>query len=141
MELGTIRYLNFEGEALEKVSADGIACMFDFYCMHHNGYHRNSTDLFWFIATWYGSFKSCGNVQCLNKIETLPAWKSATKVMSNEQKQSIQTEVCGCVSEKAPYSVTTMDIATASLDPAARATIVNQIVTKTVSECVVQTLN
>lgn len=61
--------------------------------------------------------------------------------MSNEQKQSIQTEVCGCVSEKAPYSVTTMDIATASLDPAARATIVNQIVTKTVSECVVQTLN
>lgn len=87
------------------------------------------------------ALKVAVNVQCLNKIETLPAWKSATKVMSNEQKQSIQTEVCGCVSEKAPYSVTTMDIATASLDPAARATIVNQIVTKTVSECVVQTLN
>lgn len=58
--------------------------------------------------------------------------------MTAEQKENIQGEICGCVSEKAPQSVTTVDLATAAIDPTARATIVSNIVTKTINECVAE---
>ncbi|EPJ4286325.1 hypothetical protein [Acinetobacter baumannii] len=48
--------------------------------------------------------------------------------------------VCGCVSEKAPNSVTAVELAAAALDVNARATIVNQVVSKTVNACVAEAL-
>ncbi|MFJ0069188.1 hypothetical protein Q4281_18880, partial [Acinetobacter baumannii] len=53
---------------------------------------------------------------------------------------AIQTNVCGCVSEKAPNSVTAVELAAAALDVNARATIVNQVVSKTVNACVAEAL-
>ncbi|WP_153884628.1 hypothetical protein [Acinetobacter baumannii] len=50
------------------------------------------------------------------------------------------TNVCGCVSEKAPNSVTAVELAAAALDVNARATIVNQVVSKTVNACVAEAL-
>ena len=52
--------------------------------------------------------------------------------------QNIQSEICGCVSEKAPQSVTAVDLATAAIDPAARNTIVTNAVTKTINACVAE---
>lgn len=86
------------------------------------------------------ALKVAVNAKCLTEINNVTAWKNATKVMTVEQRESIQTEVCGCVSEKAPTSVTSIELATAAIDPAARATIVNQVVTKTVNACVAETL-
>ncbi|EPL8602999.1 hypothetical protein N1J14_003787 [Acinetobacter baumannii] len=48
--------------------------------------------------------------------------------------------VPGCVSEKAPNSVTAVELAAAALDVNARATIVNQVVSKTVNACVAEAL-
>ncbi|AXQ22059.1 hypothetical protein BEN71_08265 [Acinetobacter wuhouensis] len=78
------------------------------------------------------------NAKCTTELNNLPAWKTATRVMTAEQKTNVQTEICGCVSEKAPESVTAVDLATAALDPQARATIVSNVVTKTINSCVAE---
>lgn len=87
------------------------------------------------------ALKVAVNAKCINEINTLPAWKTATRLMTVEQRETIQTNVCGCVSEKAPNSVTAVELATAAIDPTARATIVNQVVSETVNACVAEVLN
>ncbi|MEJ2897966.1 hypothetical protein [Acinetobacter sp. NS-4] len=78
------------------------------------------------------------NAKCTTELNTIPAWQNATKLMTATQKQNIQTEICGCVSDKAPQSVTAVDLATAAIDPAARNTIVSNAVTKTINACVAE---
>lgn len=78
------------------------------------------------------------NAKCTTELNNLPAWQTATKVMTADQKTNVQSEICGCVSEKAPQSVTAVDLATAALDPNARAVIVSNAVTKTINACVAE---
>ena len=78
------------------------------------------------------------NSKCTTELNNLPAWKTATVLMTDTQKTNIQSEICGCVSEKAPQSVTAVDLATAAIDPAARATIVSNAVSKTINACVAE---
>lgn len=80
------------------------------------------------------------NVKCLNEINNLPAWKTATRYMTTEQRNDIQTNVCTCVSNKAPNSVTAIELATVAIDPSARTTIANQVVSQTINACVTETL-
>ena len=76
------------------------------------------------------------NAKCTTEINNVPAWQAATKIMTATQKQNIQSEICGCVSEKVPESVTAVDLATAALDPTARTAIVSNVVSKTINACV-----
>ncbi|MCU4412822.1 hypothetical protein KTH71_02015 [Acinetobacter sp. WU_MDCI_Axc73] len=85
------------------------------------------------------ALKIAVNNKCMNEINTIPAWQTASKLMTVDQKQDIQTEICGCVSEKAPYSVTAADLANATFDPNARAAVVGQVVSTTVTACVNET--
>ena len=78
------------------------------------------------------------NAKCTTELNNTAAWQTATKLMTATQKQNIQSEICGCVSEKAPQSVTAVDLATAAIDPAARTTIVSNAVTKTINACVAE---
>nr|WP_218946239.1 hypothetical protein [Acinetobacter sp. YH12206] len=78
------------------------------------------------------------NAKCTTELNNLPAWQTATKLMTIEQKNNVQGEICGCVSDKAPQSVTAVDLATAAIDPNARATIVSNAVTKTINACVAE---
>lgn len=87
------------------------------------------------------ALKIAVNAKCTTELNNLPAWKTATKFMTADQKTNIQTEICGCVSEKAPQNITAVDIATAAIDPAARTTIVTNAVTKTINECVAEAVN
>ncbi|WP_445115809.1 hypothetical protein [Acinetobacter sp. WZC-1] len=80
------------------------------------------------------------NAKCTTELNNLAAWQTASKVMTEEQKQNIQSNVCGCVSDKAPQNVTAVDLATAALDSSARATIVSDAVTKTINECVAEAI-
>ena len=79
------------------------------------------------------------NAKCVTELNNIPAWHTATRVMTTTQKQNVQAEICGCVSEKAPYSVTAADLANATFDPNARAAMVGQVVSKTVTACVNET--
>ena len=56
------------------------------------------------------------NAKCTTELNNLPAWKTATKFMTADQKTDIQTEICGCVSEKAPQNITAVDLATAAIE-------------------------
>lgn len=78
------------------------------------------------------------NAKCVTELNNIPAWHTATRVMTPNQKQNIQAEICGCVSEKAPQNVTAVDLATAAIDPAARATIVSNAVSRTINACVAE---
>ena len=78
------------------------------------------------------------NAKCVTELNNIPAWHTATRVMTPTQKQNVQAEICGCVSEKAPQNVTAVDLATASIDPAARATIVSNAVSRTINACVAE---
>ena len=73
------------------------------------------------------------NAKCVTELNNIPAWHTATRVMTTTQKQNVQAEICGCVSEKAPQNVTAVDLATAAIDPAARATIVSNAVSRTIN--------
>lgn len=81
------------------------------------------------------------NAKCTTELNNIPAWQTATRLMTTTQKQDIQTEICGCVSEKSPQNVTAVDLATAAIDPAARATIVGNVVAKTINACVAEAVN
>ncbi len=78
------------------------------------------------------------NAKCVTELNNIPAWHTATRVMTTTQKQNVQAEICGCVSEKAPQNVTAVDLATAAIDPAARATIVSNAVSRTINACVAE---
>ena len=78
------------------------------------------------------------NAKCTTELNNLSAWQTATKVMTDEQKTNIQGQICGCVSDKAPQSVTAVDLATAAIDANARTTLVSNVVTKTINECVAE---
>ena len=78
------------------------------------------------------------NAKCTTELNNLPAWKTATVLMTDTQRTNIQSEICGCVSEKAPESVTAVDLATAAIDLSARVTIVSNAVSKTINACVAE---
>ena len=78
------------------------------------------------------------NAKCVTELNNIPAWHTATRVMTTTQKQNVQAEICGSVSEKAPQNVTAVDLATAAIDPAARATIVSNAVSRTINACVAE---
>lgn len=78
------------------------------------------------------------NAKCTTELGNLPAWKTATKVMTADQKTNVQGQICGCVSEKAPQNVTAVDLAAAAIDPQARVEIVSNVVTKTINACVAE---
>ena len=87
------------------------------------------------------AIKMASHAKCTTELNNLPAWKTATKFMTADQKTDIQTEICGCVSEKAPQNITAVDVATAAIDPAARTTIISNAVTKTINACVAEAVN
>jgi hypothetical protein len=86
------------------------------------------------------ALKIAVNAKCTTELNNIQAWQVATKLMTDTQKQNIQSEICGCVSEKAPASVTAVDLATAAIDPTARTTIVANAVTKTINSCVAEAI-
>ena len=81
------------------------------------------------------------NAKCTTELTNIPACQTATRLMTTTQKQNIQSEICGCVSEKAPQNVTAVDLATAAIDPVARTTIVGNVVAKTINACVAEAVN
>lgn len=87
------------------------------------------------------AIKVAVNAKCNTELNNQPAWRNITKVMTAEQKQAVQADICGCVSNKAPQNITTVDLATAAIDPAARTAIITNAVTKTINACVAEVLN
>lgn len=86
------------------------------------------------------AIKIAVNAKCISEINQVPAWKTASKLMTQEQQQTIQNNVCGCVSEKAPQSLTAVDLANAAFDPNVRTKVVANAVDKTINACLVEVI-
>lgn len=80
-------------------------------------------------------FKYTVDQKCRTEIQSNNAWKVASKVMTSAQQMTTLNNVCGCVSEKAPQTVTIVELGQAAVDTNVRAQVVSKAVTSTLSAC------
>ena len=73
--------------------------------------------------------------QCLVELNKRQEWRLVALAVSAEKQQQWEDQICGCVSEEAPNSVTVTDLVQAATNESARASIVGNAVTKTVTSC------
>ena len=78
--------------------------------------------------------------KCVSEINNNTYWKTGSKLLTETQKQELQTEVCGCVGEKATTSVTATDLVVAAMDKTSQANLISKVVTQTLNACVVEAL-
>lgn len=78
---------------------------------------------------------------CQTQLVNHQYWKVATVAMSEQSKAKISDTACGCVADKAPESVSMTELATAAINPSARAQITQKIVANSLQACAVETLN
>lgn len=79
------------------------------------------------------------SAKCAVELNNNTYWKSATRLLTDVKKQELQSEVCGCVGQKATSSVTTTDLIIAAMDKTTQANLATKIVTQTLNACVVET--
>ena len=81
-------------------------------------------------------FKAAVNQQCQTQLQNNQYWRLGSVLMTSEKQAQVASNVCSCVSEKAPQSVTIVDLTTAAVDPTARNVIVARAVSNTLQQCV-----
>lgn len=86
------------------------------------------------------ALKMAVNAKCTSELSNTATWKTASKLMTQEQQQSVQSNICGCVSDKAPQSLTAENLASVALDPNARTQIAGTILAKTMNSCIAEVL-
>ncbi len=73
--------------------------------------------------------------QCSVELNKRQEWRLVALAVTAEKQQQWEDQICGCVSEEAPNSVTVTDLVQAATNESARASIVGNAVTKTVTSC------
>lgn len=81
-------------------------------------------------------FKTAVDTQCRSELNNNNLYKTASLIITDTQKTSLENKVCGCVSEKAPQSITLVELGQVAIDPSSRTQIVGSAVTKTLNACV-----
>lgn len=81
-------------------------------------------------------FKAAVNQQCQTQLQNNQYWRLGSVLMTSEKQAEVASNVCSCVSEKAPQSITIVDLTTAAVDPTARNVIVARAVSNTLQQCV-----
>ena len=80
-------------------------------------------------------FKAAIDNQCRVEIEKQTTWRIASAVMTEQQKEAVQSKVCGCVSEQAPQQVTIVELGNAAIDSSYRTKQVAKVVAKSLQSC------
>ena len=80
-------------------------------------------------------FKAAIDNQCRVQIQKQPAWRIASVAMTENQKEAVQSKVCGCVSEQAPQQVTLIELGNAAIDAQYRGQLVTRVVAKSLQSC------
>lgn len=80
-------------------------------------------------------FKAAIDNQCRVEIEKQTTWRIASAVMTEQQKEVVQSKVCGCVSEQAPQQVTIVELGNAAIDSSYRTKLVAKVVAKSLQSC------
>lgn len=77
--------------------------------------------------------------KCIVEVNNNSYWNSASKLLTAAQKQELQTQVCGCVGEKATSSVSAAEVLVAAMDKTSQASLISKVVTNTLNACVIET--
>lgn len=80
-------------------------------------------------------FKSAVNQKCRTELQANNTWRTIALTMTAEKQAEIENNVCTCVSEKAPQTVTVTELAQAAMDVNARNQLVVTTVGKTLNAC------
>lgn len=83
-------------------------------------------------------FQSAVDQTCRTQLNNRTEYQVLTSVLTAEKKQDVENQICGCVSTEASRNVTMVELAQAALDPNARATLIANTVSNTLSTCVAQ---
>lgn len=86
-------------------------------------------------------FKVAVDSKCRSTLESNSSFRTVALAMSAEQQSALETQICGCVSEKAPQNVTAVELAQAAMDQNARNQIVANTVSKTLNACASDYIN
>lgn len=81
-------------------------------------------------------FKTAVDQQCRTELNNRNEYKILTSVLTAEKKQDVENQICGCVGEEATKNVTMVELAQAAIDPNARAVLIANTVSHTLSTCV-----
>ena len=81
-------------------------------------------------------FKTAVDNKCRTELNNQPIYRAGSMILTDDQKQSLEDKICGCVSEKAPKSVTLAELGQVAIDQNARTQIVTSAVSKTISACI-----
>lgn len=81
------------------------------------------------------AFKYAVNQKCQAELKNHAGWQVLSKTLSTITQTDVETKVCGCVSEKAPQSVTAEELVQAAVDANARTQIIGKTVEKTLTAC------
>ena len=73
--------------------------------------------------------------QCSVELNKRQEWRLVALAVTAEKQQQWEDQICGCVSEEAPNSVTVTDLVQAATNQSARTGIVANAVTQTVTSC------
>ena len=73
--------------------------------------------------------------QCSVELNKRQEWRLVALAVTAEKQQQWEDQICGCVSEEAPNSVTVTDLVQAATNQSARTGIVANAVTKTMTSC------
>ena len=73
--------------------------------------------------------------QCSVELNKRQEWRLVALAVTAEKQQQWEDQICGCVSEEAPNSVTVTDLVQAATNQSSRTGIVANAVTKTVTSC------
>lgn len=79
------------------------------------------------------AFKKAVNAKCAAELNNIDAWRIGTKLMTKSQKKRAQSQVCGCVTQKAPYSA-----ANAVVNSSTYNAMVANAVVGTIDSCVLE---
>ncbi|WP_288402635.1 hypothetical protein [uncultured Acinetobacter sp.] len=74
--------------------------------------------------------------KCTHDIDDFAAWKVASKLMTKNQKQQKEKQICKCVGKNAPTVLSPSELALAAVDSKARTALTGVAVAKTMNACV-----
>lgn len=80
-------------------------------------------------------FSQAVDNKCRSELNEQSIYQAASLLMTQQQKQSVENKVCGCVSKKAPENISYKELGRAVIDSEARPAIVASVVGKTLKAC------
>lgn len=86
-------------------------------------------------------FQTAVKQKCQNELVNHQYWKIASLAMSEQMQSKVSDNVCSCVSEKGPQTVSLTEVATAAIDPTARTQVVSKAVVGSLQACMADYLS